>query len=40
MRKEYQCKHRGRLSRSSEEISVMEVERRTSSYSVSEIGQL
>lgn len=29
IRLEYQCNHRGRLSRSSDEISVMEMERRT-----------
>ena len=30
--KEYQCSHRGRLNRSSEEISVMEMERRVQDY--------
>ena len=30
--KEYQCSHRGRLNRSSEEVSVMEMERRVQDY--------
>lgn len=30
--KEYQCSHRGRLNHSSDEVSVMEMERRVQSY--------
>jgi hypothetical protein len=40
VRREYQCSHGDRLSRSSEEISVMEMERRARDYPAPLMSQL